>query len=59
MIILKESIHVQKDLSFVFKYTSDFGNIQDWDPGVILSEKKTHNSSVLLVIMPRYPSTVI
>ena len=41
MITLKESIHVQKNLSPVFKYTSDFGNIQDWDPGVISSEKKT------------------
>ena len=41
MIVLEESIHVQKDLSPVFKYTSDFGNIQDWDPGVIASKKKT------------------
>lgn len=34
MIILQESIHVNRPIESVFKYTSDFANIQEWDPGV-------------------------
>jgi NAD(P)-dependent dehydrogenase (short-subunit alcohol dehydrogenase family) len=41
MIKLNESIHVPKSLEDVFIYTSDFSNIQDWDPGVAVSQKKT------------------
>ncbi len=37
MIILKESIHVNRPIESVFRYTSDFTNIQAWDPGVISS----------------------
>lgn len=37
MIILKESIHVNRPIESVFQYTSDFANIQEWDPGVISS----------------------
>ena len=37
MIRLKESIHVTRPIETVFKYTSNFTNIQEWDPGVISS----------------------
>jgi NAD(P)-dependent dehydrogenase (short-subunit alcohol dehydrogenase family) len=37
MIRLRESIVVERPLDAVFRYTSDFGNIQDWDPGVVSS----------------------
>ncbi len=37
MIRLKESIHVSRPIETVFKYTSNFTNIQEWDPGVISS----------------------
>jgi len=37
MIRLKESISVERSLEDVFRYTSDFSNIQDWDPGVVSS----------------------
>ncbi|WP_300460740.1 SDR family NAD(P)-dependent oxidoreductase [Desulfobacula sp.] len=40
MIVLKESIDVNQTMASVFKYTSDFKNIQEWDPGVISSVKK-------------------
>lgn len=42
MIRLKESILVKKSLDSVFKYTSDFSHIQDWDPGVVSSVKVDH-----------------
>ncbi|NDY72555.1 dehydrogenase [Desulfobacter hydrogenophilus] len=37
MIRLKESILVERSLGYVYRYTSDFSHIQDWDPGVISS----------------------
>nr|WP_320014724.1 SDR family NAD(P)-dependent oxidoreductase [uncultured Desulfobacter sp.] len=37
MIRLKQSILVKRSLNYVFKYTSDFSHIQDWDPGVVSS----------------------
>ncbi len=40
MIRLKESICVERALSDVFRYTCDFSNIQDWDPGVVTSVKR-------------------
>ncbi|MEH0019387.1 MAG: SDR family NAD(P)-dependent oxidoreductase [Desulfobacter sp.] len=40
MIVLKESIFVNRHIEQVFRYTSDFGNIRDWDPGVVSSKKK-------------------
>ncbi len=39
MIRLKETLFVERSLPYVFRYTSDFANIQDWDPGVISSSK--------------------
>jgi hypothetical protein len=42
MIRLKESILVKKSLDSVFKYTSDFSHIQDWDPGVVSSVTVDH-----------------
>ena len=39
MIKLTESIHVPSTLETAFTYTSDFSNIQDWDPGVAVSKK--------------------
>ncbi len=41
MIKLNESIHVPKALEAAFIYTSDFSNIKDWDPGVVLSKKSS------------------
>jgi NAD(P)-dependent dehydrogenase (short-subunit alcohol dehydrogenase family) len=45
MIRLKKSILVKRSLDYVFRYTSDFCHIQDWDPGVVSSvridQKKT------------------
>lgn len=43
MIRLKESISVEKPLNEAFRYTSDFSNIQDWDPGVVTSVKRHSN----------------
>ena len=37
MIRLKASIRVAKDVAYVFRYTSDFRHIQEWDPGVVSS----------------------
>ncbi len=39
MIRLSESIHVRKDVITVFEYVSDFSHIQEWDPGVVSSQK--------------------
>ena len=39
MIRLEESITVALPIEDVFKYTSDFANIDEWDPGVADSEK--------------------
>ena len=36
---LQETIKVPRPVAEVFRYTSDFGNIEQWDPGVIESEK--------------------
>ncbi len=41
MIVLNESILVHKPTKSVFNYTSEFGNIQSWDPGVASSVKKS------------------
>ncbi|SDU56454.1 SDR family NAD(P)-dependent oxidoreductase [Desulfobacula phenolica] len=41
MIVLNESILVQKPIESVFNYTSEFSNIQNWDPGVVSSVKKS------------------
>jgi dehydrogenase/reductase SDR family member 12 len=41
MITLKESIQVNRPMESVFNYTSDFSNIQAWDPGVVSSKKKS------------------
>lgn len=45
MIRLKESISVERSLSEAFRYTSDFRNIQDWDPGVVNSVKRHSKST--------------
>ncbi len=37
MIRLKESVLVERPLDYVFRYTSDFSHIQEWDPGVVSS----------------------
>ena len=42
MIRLEESITVALPIEDVFKYTSDFANIDEWDPGVADSEKISH-----------------
>jgi len=39
MIRLEETITVALPIKDVFKYTSDFANIDEWDPGVADSEK--------------------
>ena len=39
MIELKETIHVCRPIGDVFCYLSDFTNIEQWDPGVVASEK--------------------
>lgn len=36
---LKEIIEVPRPIAEVFRYTSNFGNIEQWDPGVSESEK--------------------
>ena len=36
---LQETIEVPRPIAEAFRYTSDFGNIEQWDPGVIESEK--------------------
>jgi carbon monoxide dehydrogenase subunit G len=36
---LQEQRTVERDLSEVFAYTSDFSNIENWDPGVVRSTK--------------------
>ncbi len=45
MIRLKASIRVEKELAYVFRYTSDFRHIQDWDPGVV-SSVGTHRGEI-------------
>lgn len=47
MIRLKETIHVKKDIRSAFCYVSDFSNIQEWDPGVVSSQKTTEGESGL------------
>jgi len=41
MIRLEETIEVPVDLHHAFRYTSDFSNIEQWDPGVWESRKVT------------------
>ena len=41
MTTLHEIIEVPRPIDEVFRYTSDFGNIEQWDPGVDASEKLT------------------
>ena len=41
MIRLQETITVQRPLREVFQYAGDFGNVEEWDPGVIESTKLT------------------
>lgn len=41
MIELKEAITVRRPIDDVFRYLSDFGNIEQWDPGVVKSLKLT------------------
>ncbi len=38
---LHEVIEVTRPIEDVFRYTANFGNIEQWDPGVIESEKFT------------------
>jgi len=38
---LHEIIEVPRPIDEAFRYTSDFGNIEQWDPGVNASEKLT------------------
>ncbi len=38
---LHEVIEVTQPIEDVFRYTANFGNIEQWDPGVIESEKST------------------
>lgn len=38
MIRLTESIHVNRPVEPVFRYTADFGRTQEWDPGVVSSK---------------------
>lgn len=38
---LREIIEVQAERGRAFRYVSDFSNIEQWDPGVIASEKLT------------------
>jgi carbon monoxide dehydrogenase subunit G len=40
MTILREHIVVPRDIASAFKYTADFSNIENWDPGVAKSEKR-------------------
>ncbi len=40
MITLRESIAVRRPIEPVFRYTADFINIQNWDPGVVSSVKQ-------------------
>jgi dehydrogenase/reductase SDR family protein 12 len=41
MIHITESITVRQNIHNVFRYVSDFSNIEQWDPGVIKSQKMT------------------
>ena len=42
---LQETIEVPRPIAEAFRYTSDFGNIEQWDPGVIESEKLSSPAS--------------
>ena len=39
MIALRESIYSNESIESVFNYVSDFGHIQEWDPGVLCSTR--------------------
>lgn len=41
MIRLEEKIKVDRPIGEVFAYTSDFENLEDWDPGISTSKKLT------------------
>jgi dehydrogenase/reductase SDR family member 12 len=41
MIILNESILVDRPIQEVFKFTTEFSNIEQWDPGVASSLKRS------------------
>lgn len=61
MTTLHEIIEVPRPIDEAFRYTSDFGNIEQWDPGVNASEKLTpgpvNTGSEFRVVVGFGPST--
>lgn len=42
MIRLRETVEVPRPIDEVFAYASNFGNAEQWDPGVAESRKASH-----------------